>query len=488
MADINAPTTLNGAWLTQNINTNATPGVQLSEARAALVATDEAINEFLATFNNVPDGEDPTIDTEQLAKLLIEASLTQPIHINTPGGLVAVLDGSVIPDIDPLEASSEDTSSRPVVAPEIGEEAEPPAPSDEPAAKGALATIKDVSKAFRKDTPEEIRQKATEGKLTVNEAKMWATTTSKEGRALLGISGRMDAADREILVKQHLSRKAGAKADAPTGEGSQSDTPKKGFFSKAANTVTWPFRKAWEGIKKVWNRITGRKEAPAEPPQKAGPEVAGSVEPGPQPEAAPEPENSPEPAPKIEEKPLEPPAKGETEHTISAGDTYSKIARQNLVDNGVTSPTETLISKRARQILDANPGTDPKKLQIGSKIDLPSYDPAELEKASALDIETDTALRGDDEEKLLIMETLDEAKNISTDIFEKLLQDEGISGEKRAEINKKLEEVQQEIDITDQLIEANDLTNACESASKAIDIAKGMKKDFEDLPSQRTAI
>ena len=264
MVTTNTPTTLNGAWLTQNIDTNTTPGVQLSEVKAALQTTNEAVKVFLDSFNNVPDGDDPTIDTEKLAKLLIEASPGQTIFINTPGGVVSVLDGSVIPSIKPPEPKAEDPSSRSVVAPEIGEEAKPPAPSDEPAAKGALATIKDVSKAFRKNTPEEIKQKAKEGTLTVNEAKMWATTTSKEGRALLGISGRMDAADREILVKQHLSRKARAKTDAPAGADA-ADTPKKGFFSKVANTVTWPFRKTWEGIKKGWNWVTGGKAEGREP-------------------------------------------------------------------------------------------------------------------------------------------------------------------------------------------------------------------------------
>jgi len=391
MVDTNAPTTLNGAWLTQNINTNATPGVQLSEAKAALQATNEAINEFLANFNNVPDGVDPTIDTEQLAKLLIEASLTQPIHINTPGGLVAVLDGSVIPDIDPLEAPSEDTSSSSLVAPEIGKESEPPAPSDEPAAKGALATIKDVSKAFRKGTPEEIRQKATEGTLTVKEAKMWATTTSKEGRALLGISGRMDAADREILIKQHLSRKAGAKADAPTGEDATSDTPKKGFFRKAADAATWPFRKAWAGIKKGWNWVTGKKAPVSQETAKAAPPVTGTTETE---AAAPELAQRPAEPPTITETPLEAPPtdiQAKKEHTITGGESLWKIARQNLIENGIATPSDTQISKRARQIQDANPGIDPKKLQIGAKINMPSYDPAELERSAGLIPENSSA-------------------------------------------------------------------------------------------------
>lgn len=309
-------TQFNSTWLTQNINTNGIAGIQLSEAKKAL-ETNAAAKAVLENYKNMPSGQDPTIEPETLAKMINEASLSQPIHINTHSGLVAVLDGSVIPDIATQGASPEKTSSRSIAVPGTGEEAKNSAPSDKPTAKGALATIEDVSKAFRKDTPEEIKDKATNGTLTKDEAKMWATTTSKEGRALLGISGRMDAADKEILAKQHFARKAAEKG-AETSATATVEAEKKGLFRKAADTAIWPFRKTWEGIKKGWNWVTGRKGPDLKEPANVTPSVTK------EPEAAPEPEP----------KPAEPPSKTKSDTTQFTRKNFPDLDAQPINDRG----------------------------------------------------------------------------------------------------------------------------------------------------------
>jgi hypothetical protein len=71
---------------------------------------------------------------------------------------------------------------------------------------------------------------------------MWATTTTKEGRALLGISGRMDASDRAKLSRRNLDRKRAERGESPeAGEKSGGS-----FIGRAArgvaNAVTWPVR------------------------------------------------------------------------------------------------------------------------------------------------------------------------------------------------------------------------------------------------------
>lgn len=157
-------------------------------------------------------------------------------------------------------------------------------------------------KAFKKGTPEDIRKKAAEGAISAEEAKMWATTTTKEGRALLGISGRMDAADREILIRRNMARRSEKRAADVTADGNAGPAAeKKGFFHRAANIAAWPFRKAWEGIKSGWNRITGKKDS-----HRPELKITQPAEPVPQPEAAPDPEITPQPAPKMETKSLPP--------------------------------------------------------------------------------------------------------------------------------------------------------------------------------------
>ncbi len=99
-------------------------------------------------------------------------------------------------------------------------------------------------KVFRKDTPDYILEKAKNGELTKDEAIIWATTTTKEGRKLLGISGRLDASERAILIKQEKERKKIEKEN-------QTETPpspenKENFFKKTGrglvNVFTWPVR------------------------------------------------------------------------------------------------------------------------------------------------------------------------------------------------------------------------------------------------------
>jgi hypothetical protein len=114
-----------------------------------------------------------------------------------------------------------------------------------PAPEAATPSVSYSEKAFRKDTPEKIKQKASSGSLSADEAKMWATTTTKEGRALLGISGRMDASDRAKLSRRNLDRKRAERGESPeAGEKSGGS-----FIGKAvANAVTWPVR----GIMKLF--------------------------------------------------------------------------------------------------------------------------------------------------------------------------------------------------------------------------------------------
>jgi len=99
-------------------------------------------------------------------------------------------------------------------------------------------------KVFRKDTPDYILEKAKNGELTKDEARIWATTTTIEGRKLLGISGRLDASERAILIKQEKERKKIEKEN-------QTETPpspenKENFFKKTGrglvNAFTWPVR------------------------------------------------------------------------------------------------------------------------------------------------------------------------------------------------------------------------------------------------------
>lgn len=113
-----------------------------------------------------------------------------------------------------------------------------PAPAPEAAPPSAVYS----EKAFRKDTPEEIRQKASSGSLSADDAKMWATTTTKEGRALLGISGRMDASDRAKLSRRNLDRKRDGGGESPETASKSGGS----FIGRAArgvaNAVTWPVR------------------------------------------------------------------------------------------------------------------------------------------------------------------------------------------------------------------------------------------------------
>lgn len=131
-------------------------------------------------------------------------------------------------------------------------------------------------KAFRKDTPPEILQKAQNGTLTKEEAKLWATTTTIEGRNLLGISGRMDAHDKEILIKRDFERKKALENSQPKPEESLDKTynsTKESFFNKAArsvtNAITWPIRGLMSlfGAKKTaeklkWNPPTQKLATP----------------------------------------------------------------------------------------------------------------------------------------------------------------------------------------------------------------------------------
>lgn len=229
---------LNSNWLMSNINTNTIPGIQLSEAKAAL-STNEAGKKVLENYKNIPSGQDPKIDEGTLTKLINDMSITDSVRVMTPKGIVTVMEGKIFSDAAPSEKEIEPQdpdfapSREAVVVPSI-EEAHETAPKTE--IKEPLSKINDPAKAFRKDTPEAIRQKATDGNLTVEDAKMWATTTSKEGRSILGISGRMDASERAILVKQYYARKAdgGKNAEKDT----ETDGKTEGTVKKAARTVT----------------------------------------------------------------------------------------------------------------------------------------------------------------------------------------------------------------------------------------------------------
>ena len=50
-------------------------------------------------------------------------------------------------------------------------------------------------------------------------------------------------------------------------------------------------------------------------------------------------------------------------HTVQPGDTLSGIAHEHLGSSG---------PKSIQRILDANPGVDPKRLQVGMSLKLPS--------------------------------------------------------------------------------------------------------------------
>lgn len=121
-------------------------------------------------------------------------------------------------------------------------------------------------KAFRKDTPQTIREKAANGTLAAEEAKMWATTTTKEGRKILfgNDDMRMDDKQRKLLVAQHHARKRAAR-----GETSEA-TPKSdgSFMGRAArgiaNAVTWPVR----GLMKLFgDKNAAEKLRLAQPPK-----------------------------------------------------------------------------------------------------------------------------------------------------------------------------------------------------------------------------
>lgn len=228
---------LNSSWLMSNINTNTIPGIQLSEAKAAL-STNEAGKKVLENYKNIPSGQDPKIDESTLTKLINDMSIMDPVHVMTPRGLVTVLDGNVIPNnaASGTEVQAQEPEPVAAVAPNSNEA---PGKTPETEVKEPLAKITDPAKAFRKNTPDDIRKKAADGTLTVDEAKMWATTTSREGRTLLGISGRMDAADRDILIKQRFARKAGEKAAESPEAAADPEKPKtEGPAKSAARVIT----------------------------------------------------------------------------------------------------------------------------------------------------------------------------------------------------------------------------------------------------------
>ncbi|GEM_PF-5339626 len=194
----------------------------LTEDQAASIY--EGLSQFPESDIKVtgPDGRGYTIQ-----ELRQRAGLTQ--------------EGVVVPETGMGEVSQTPLAQEDVVATERTAASEGPelhAPAPEAGTPSAVYS----EKAFRKDTPEEIRQKASNGSLSADEAKMWATTTTKEGRALLGISGRMDASDRAKLSRRNLDRKRTERGESPEAASKSGGS----FIGRAArgvaNAVTWPVR------------------------------------------------------------------------------------------------------------------------------------------------------------------------------------------------------------------------------------------------------
>ncbi|MFA5103861.1 MAG: hypothetical protein WC527_01620 [Candidatus Margulisiibacteriota bacterium] len=201
---------LNGAWLRNNIATNPNLGIKLSDAKKAL-ETNDAGKAVLANYKNIKS-QDPTIEEGTLAQLIND----QPgsVQIKTSkGNIVEVIDKEIMPEITPYTPPPDAQSPANPVAPA------PKAQNNQTEAPKPETTGRKYSeKTFRKDAPEEIKTKGAAGTLNSEEAKNWATTTTKAGRDLLGISGNMDANDRQILVKQGMARKAGGESPVLAGD------------------------------------------------------------------------------------------------------------------------------------------------------------------------------------------------------------------------------------------------------------------------------
>jgi len=86
-------------------------------------------------------------------------------------------------------------------------------------------------------------------------------------------------------------------------------------------------------------------------------EASNTNAPAPGPAPAPEPTPAPAPAPAPVPAPLPPPVATQ-DYTVVKGDTFATIAKKNNVSS--------------KAVQDANPGVDPKKLQIGQKLHLPA--------------------------------------------------------------------------------------------------------------------
>ena len=179
----------------------------------------DAFDSFIAE-NNINPNEPMTQERALMLMEALDKAAPRPTVVAPPA------------QEPPASATTRGLPAHEPASPEVA----PPAP--EAAPPSAVYS----EKAFRKDTPEKIRQKASNGSLSADEAKMWATTTTKEGRALLGISGRMDASDRAKLSRRNLDRKRAEREESPEAASKSGGN----FIGRAArgvaNAVTWPVR------------------------------------------------------------------------------------------------------------------------------------------------------------------------------------------------------------------------------------------------------